>query len=439
MHTVSIDECLESYTFWTEGGFVDLGPEYVVNLGPDCDTVPPATPSPTRARGPMPRRRFQKGRVFPRGNSWCGSYWDYPTAQNGLEKPTRRTPKLGPKTLSERSAWKRLQPYLDAVNQANIASAPKPKSDTKLRDFIHEWREQKAVHQRIGSKRAIDSHLRAHIIPRLGDVFLVDINTQTVQGFITNLSGGERSEKTIRNILQTLGSAIEWAPKLGYPTGEFRKGDIELSGRESEETRFLDAGEMAKTIAKAKEPYATMFTVLAMAAPRPGEMLALQSTSLDFERGLIHVRHTLDDRTRTLQPTKTKASRNTVPMPPQLAARLKNFLSHHRRGNSTFLFTNRNGNPYSLGKVKEYGLWPAQDAAGIKRTGLHAFRRGHSSELLEAGTAPGVVQRQLRHSDARVTLEHYSHVVGDAHRFAVNGLADLIEQQINQVQLESGS
>jgi hypothetical protein len=224
MLTVSITDCETSRDFWENGGFVDLGSEYVVDLGPDCDTVPPATPSPTRARGQMPRRRFQKGRVFPRGNSWCGSYWDYPTPQNGLEKPTRRTPKLGPKTLSERSAWKRLQPYLDAVNQANVASAPQPKSDTKLRDFIHEWREQKAVHQRIGSKRAIDSHLRAHIIPRLGDVFLVDINTRTVQGFITNLSGGERSEKTIRNILQTLGSAIGGRENSVTPPGSSERG-----------------------------------------------------------------------------------------------------------------------------------------------------------------------------------------------------------------------
>ena len=124
-------------------------------------------------------------------------------------------------------------------------------------------------------------------------------------------------------------------------------------------------------------------------------------------------------------------------MPQELAIRLQRFLTSHWRG-AEFLFTNRNGRPYSIGKVKEYGLWPAQDAAGIKRTGLHAFRRGHSSELLEAGAAPGVVQRQLRHSDARVTLEHYSHVVGDAQRFAVNGLATLIEQQI-QSQLESNS
>jgi len=108
-------------------------------------------------------------------------------------------------------------------------------------------------------------------------------------------------------------------------------------------------------------------------------------------------------------------------------------------GVGVVLFTNRNGNPYSLGKVKEYGLWPAQNAAGIPRTGLHAFRRAHGSELLQSGASPGMVQRQLRHSDARVTLEHYSRVVGDTQRSAANGLADLIKQHIHEVQLESNS
>jgi integrase len=343
---------------------------------------------------------------------------------------------IGPDSLSQRAAAKLFQPVLDRVNQANAIINPQQTPGMKLRDLIHEWREQKAVHQRIGSKRAIDSHIGKHIIPRLGDLLLSDINTRTVQRFATDLSVGEqRSEKTLRNILQTLLSAVEWARKLGYATAAFRREDIEVSGREPQEPPSLDAREMGAIIATAKEPYATMFAILAVIGPRAGEMLGLQTTDLDFEERIIHIRHTLDDRTRTLQPTKTKASKNTVPMPPELVIRLQRFLTNGWRG-AAFLFTNRNGKPYSQGKVKEYGLWPVQDALGIKRTGFHAFRRGHGSELFYAGAEPAVVQRQLRHKDPRVTLEHYSRVVRDSHRSAVNGLATMIEQKI-QSQLES--
>ena len=41
-----------------------------------------------------------------------------------------------------------------------------------------------------------------------------------------------------------------------------------------------------------------------------------------------------------------------------------------------------------------------------------------ASTLLANGATPAVVQRQLRHSDVKVTLEHYAHL-GDAQRTAV--------------------
>jgi len=49
-----------------------------------------------------------------------------------------------------------------------------------------------------------------------------------------------------------------------------------------------------------------------------------------------------------------------------------------------------------------------------------------SSELIENGVAPSVVQRQMRHSDARITLQKYAHVIGDAQRRAVDTLASRV-------------
>jgi integrase len=49
-----------------------------------------------------------------------------------------------------------------------------------------------------------------------------------------------------------------------------------------------------------------------------------------------------------------------------------------------------------------------------------------ASELLERGAAPNVVQRQMRHSDSRITLQTYAHVIGDAQRKAVDSLAQSV-------------
>jgi len=62
-------------------------------------------------------------------------------------------------------------------------------------------------------------------------------------------------------------------------------------------------------------------------------------------------------------------------------------------------------------------------ALGIEKAALHAFRDMTARELIENGAAPSVVQRQMRHSDSRITLQKYAHVIGDAQRRAVESLA----------------
>jgi len=53
-------------------------------------------------------------------------------------------------------------------------------------------------------------------------------------------------------------------------------------------------------------------------------------------------------------------------MPPALEKRLKDFLlKNHRENPNGYLFANRNGNCYSVGKVTEYGFWPVQKALNI--------------------------------------------------------------------------
>jgi integrase len=114
-------------------------------------------------------------------------------------------------------------------------------------------------------------------------------------------------------------------------------------------------------------------------------------------------------------------------MPPQLEVRL---LRHLAKGQSEsgLLFFNRKGRPYSANKLREKQLHPLLVRLGIPRGGFHAARHGATSEMLDQGVAPTVVQKQMRHSDARITLGIYGHVVGNAQREAVEKHAERIEK-----------
>ena len=385
----------------------------------------------------MPRRRFQRGRLFVRGSRkevWVGSYREDRLQSDGSIKRIRRSIVLGDTAkISRRAALATLQPYLDAVN---IAAPPPPKTGKMLLEAVSDWRTQIARNRKPSTVRASESHLKQHIIPKLGTLRLSEVTVKIVQTFSTNLALG-RTRKTVENILQTLFSILQTARKFGSAVPAVSRGDIVLpSERVNREVRFFDAAQVGQIIAVAKEPFSTMFAVLGMTGLRAGEMLGLKLSDLDFTRKVIHIRRSIDSRTKKEQTPKSKSSASDVPIPSALEKRLRDFLrSHYRENPNGYLFANRNGNSYSVGKVSEYGLWPALTQLQIEHAGLHAFRHAAASELLEEGVPLSVVQRQLRHRDARTTLQKYGHVVGDAQRRAVDTLAKKIERHAT-VELE---
>jgi integrase len=57
---------------------------------------------------------------------------------------------------------------------------------------------------------------------------------------------------------------------------------------------------------------------------------------------------------------------------------------------------------------------------------MHAFRHCHASLLVDVGANPTVTKEQMRHSDARITLGVYVHVIGDAQRNAVDKVGEIL-------------
>jgi len=151
---------------------------------------------------------------------------------------------------------------------------------------------------------------------------------------------------------------------------------------------------------------------------RVGEVLALRVSDVDLARRIIRVRQTVDAATRTVQGVKSRASNADLPMPSQLEARLRKHLQS-QNAKSDLLFSNRDRRPFSANKLREKQLHPLLKKLGIPRGGFHSMRHGAASSLLADGATPAVVQRQLRHSDARITLGIYGHVVGNQQREAV--------------------
>lgn len=373
----------------------------------------------------MPKRRFQKGTFVRRNGQWVGM-WRVDTLQTDgtIRRDQRSKTFVG---LSERAARAAFQPILDAVNSANHATPPVPKTSLTFKKLVAEWRDQVAGALKPSSRKSVESHLRRHIVPLLGDCALTEFTAKRVQAFVNTLSAGKRKRKTVENVLLTVSSILNSARKWGYPVPKFSLSDLTLPQRDvRSKVRCYSAEEMARIVSSADEPLGTICFLLSVTGMRIGEVLALRSEDLDFKRKLINVRCSTYG--GQLGTPKSAASIADLPMPSALETWLRTYLAsnHYRRNDLGLLFVNRRGRPYSANKLREKKFRPLLCLLGMPLGGFHGFRHAVATEMIDSGAPITVVQAQLRHSDARITLGLYGHVIPESQRDAVTALADRI-------------
>src|SRR5262249_40001626 len=170
---------------------------------------------------------------------------------------------------------------------------PVPKTSDIVAKAVTEWREHLAVTLKPSSRRSAESHLRRHILPLLGECPLADLTVKQMQTFVTALASGQRTAKTIENVLLTLFSILGAARKWGYRVPAVRISDLSLPRKAKARPRVYSANEMARIVSSADEPLGMICFVLGSTGMRIGEVLALRTEDLDFERNLIHVRHSV--------------------------------------------------------------------------------------------------------------------------------------------------
>ena len=375
----------------------------------------------------MARRRYQKGCVFLDGDTWYGRYREDVIGADGIVRRKQPSVTLGKKKdiATKPLAMRRMEIILARINSPDY----RPGRYAKVGEFASIWEEQVLAGRKRSTIRAANSHLRVHILPHFGNRGLDEIGVETQQIFVTKLAKTGLSRKMVLNVLSTLSSMLETAKCWGYVSQQIAYANLVLPCDEvKSEARFFTLEQVGKIIAAAPEPFKTMFLVLVMTGMRAGEMLGLQWTDIDFEKGLIHIRRSAWY--GQTQSVKSKTSAAPVPLPVPLAVALQRYKELWRPNLNGFLFATRNNRPPSSNKVVEYGLWPVLDALKIPRCGLHAFRHTHASLLLDAGATPKVVQEQLRHADARMTLGVYGHVLGDARRDAVEKVASIVFRDV---------
>jgi len=213
---------------------------------------------------------------------------------------------------------------------------------------------------------------------------------------------------------------LSFAVRRGYlstnPCATLERG--ERPSTKSAEVAVLDAAELQRLLDHADPRTRPLLATAALSGLRQSELLALRWQDIDFDAGLIRVRHQLSRGSASaparLVSLKTDSSAREVVLAATLATilrelRTKAMASGHHTPES-FVFCTRDGKPLSQRNATR-SLQRIAVAASLEGVGFHTLRHGFASTLIvELRLDPVVVSRQLGHARPSITLDRYSHL-----------------------------
>src|SRR3954447_3400024 len=164
---------------------------------------------------------------------------------------------------------------------------------------------------------AYAGRLQRHLLPRLGERPLDEIEVDDILALISDLRKQGYSGTTIAATLTPLSRLFGHAVRRGLiEVNPMSKLDRSERPRVSRQERpVLNPEEIGRLLQAAAPRFRTLLATAILSGLRQGELLGLHWRDVDFDHELIHVRTALDRKRRDAPPKTERAVRSVVLMP----------------------------------------------------------------------------------------------------------------------------
>jgi integrase len=283
-----------------------------------------------------------------------------------------------------------------------------------LRGYAELWRASQ-VH-RPTTTAHVETMLRRHVYPTLGDRPLSSVLPSDVQALVKRLST-TLAPSTVGVIHRILAGIFKAAVRDRRIVASPFKGPNcpeRTSRPDGVEPLTLDA--VRALTGAMPDRHRALITLAAGTGIRQGEALGLSIDRVDFLRRALTVDRqlvTLPGRPPYLAAPKTQASVRTIPLPQLVVDALAAHLAVWPA--DALLFTTEVGTPIRRTAFSARVWRPAVKAAGLPTSvTFHALRHFYAPLLIRHGESVETVQARLGHASAAETLDDYSHLWPDS-------------------------
>lgn len=301
-----------------------------------------------------------------------------------------------------------------------------------LSEYAKDWLEQATL--RPGTLADYESLARCHVLPHLGDVKVSKLQPLHLARLYATLRkagvGARRVQMAHRLLHKLLNDARRYGLIPNNPASMVDTPRCTLA----EPT--LWTSEQARTFLHAIQQgeggeYRNLLGLLLASGCRRGEALGLKWTDVDFNNSTIRVeRQTTHVNNRPIEQTpKSKAGLRTIMLPSWAVQ-----LLHHQRAQvaawklrSTAAFPSDRVFPTRVGTVPSptnlrrafHSLCTTLHLPLIR---IHDLRHLHLSLLAMNGVPLKVAQQRAGHSSAQLTMQVYTHVLGESANIAAEAM-----------------
>lgn len=358
-----------------------------------------------------------------------------------LQGKRKRIIKQGFKTKKEAEQF-----VTDTLDKRNKGYSFKTNNDVLFKDFIIDWFNIHSTTSELAINTRNDyiGRINKHIIPLIGSYKLCDLNTDIMQEFYNELLGNMKPVSA-KKVIDIINGCLKWAKskKLIYDmptefikTAKCTKPKIEYWSQE-EVNFFLNY---------IKDTYLyTPIFIDVLTGLRIGELCGLRWCDIDLVNGVINVNQQLihDKRLKILMldKLKTPSSHRSITIPKILINYLTELKAIRKPSDDDYVVLNREDNKYpprnlSMNfskKVAKFSL-PKEDYHGpiknymqLKQITFHGLRHTHATLLILNGENVKVVSERLGHTDVKMTLNNYTHVMDEMKNNTANLLDNMFK------------
>lgn len=325
---------------------------------------------------------------------------------------------------TQRDAQRELTKLLAEVDRGEVVEQER----ISFAEYIERWLEHMRHRLRPTTFYRYEGYVRCHLRPALGRLQLSKIRPLHIQALEANaLKAGRKSGRgglSAQTVLHlhrvlhgALAQAVRWQLIMTNPAAA-----VQPPRATRAKIRVPTPDEVERIAATAEGTNMYMPVVIAVATGmRRGEILALQWSVVELDKGLVRVVRTLQRHrhgTEIGEP-KTQRGRRTIVLPDfaveilrqhrkaQAAQRLRAGAAWRDEG---LVVTTSLGGHMDPGEVTRRFKTLAEKA-GAPGVRFHDLRHAYATMLLASGVHPKIASEALGHSTVGITLDTYSHVL----------------------------